>query len=92
MKKLITLTILATLLLSGCGSSQHQPQPVQQPRQVQQSEDEMSWFADEVLDMDDWGEKKKYTVKTEVTKPSTKPSVSTKPTAKPKASAHKKNP
>jgi hypothetical protein len=52
----------------------------------------MSWFADEVLDMDDWGEKKKYTVKTEVTKPSTKPSVSTKPTAKPKASAHKKNP
>lgn len=86
MKKLITISIILTLLLSGCAGK---PNQTQQPQQVQQrdDEDEMGWFADEVLDMDDWGEKKKYKIETKVSKPpSTKPLVGTKSTAKPKAS------
>jgi len=90
MRKLITLSVLSVLLLTGCGSDQAQtvPQPVEQ-----EDEDEMGWFADEVLDMDDWGEKKKHKTKTEVVKPlSPKPSVDTKSTTKPKVSTSKKNP
>jgi len=87
MKKLIALLVISAFVLTGCGTNQ--PQPVQQPQQVEQDEDEMGWFADEVLDMDDWGEKKKSKAKPEI-KP--KPKVDTKmPSTKQKASASKKN-
>lgn len=83
MRKLIALSVLSALLLTGCGSSRAQtvPQPVEQ-----QDEDEMGWFADEVLDMDDWGERKKHKTKTEAVKP-----LSPKPTTKPKISTSKKS-
>ena len=72
MKKLIALLIIPVFLLSGCGTKANQ---------IQQDEDQngVEWFADEVLDMDDWGKKKK--VKT--TTPKTKSSVS-KPSSKSK--------
>jgi len=78
MKKLISILFLSTLVLSGCGSKSNQ---IQQPQQqVQDDDEEMSWFEDEVLDMDDWGEtkhKKKVVPKSGVTAPSTtKPSTS----------------
>ena len=72
MKKLIALLIIPVFLLSGCGTKANQ---------IQQDEDQngVEWFADEILDMDDWGKKKK--IKT--TTPKTKSSVS-KPSSKSK--------
>ena len=66
--------------------------------QTQQSQDqddeEISWFEDEVLDMDDWGESKhkKVKPKTSTSQPSvTKPSVGSKsPTVKSKPNTTKK--
>lgn len=65
MKKLIPLLIISTLILSGCGGSKNNIPQSQSPQQsqVQDGDEEMSWFEDEVLDMDDWGEKKKSKVK-----------------------------
>lgn len=86
-KKIIPLLIISTLILSGCGASKskvQQPQATQS--QVQDDDEEMSWFEDEVLDMDDWGEKKKHKVKpktdtnksVKVTTPKTKSNTSKK--------------
>ena len=89
MKKLIALLAISALILTGCGSNQVQlvPQPSEQ-----QDDDEMGWFEDEILDMDDWGEKKKHKTKTEATKPlSPKPPASAKSTTKPKISTSKKS-
>ena len=72
MKKLIALLIIPVFLLSGCGTKANQ---------IQQDEDQngVEWFADEVLDMDDWGKKKKVKTTTPKTKSSvSKPSLSTK--------------
>ena len=84
MKKLISILLLSTLVLSGCGAKSNK---IQQPQQQVQTDDEeeMSWFEDEVLDMDDWGEtkhKKKVVPKTGVIAPST-----TKPSTPPKSSS-----
>jgi len=71
-KKLIALLIIPVFLLSGCGTKANQ---------IQQDEDQngVEWFADEVLDMDDWGKKKKVKTTTPKTKSSvSKPSLSTK--------------
>jgi len=95
MKKLIPLLIISTLVVSGCGSKSkvQQPQAPQQS-QVQDDDEEMSWFEDEVLDMDDWGETKhkKVKPKTDTSKSSvTKPPTSTKsPEIKSKPSTTKK--
>ena len=80
MKKLIALLIIPVFLLSGCGTKANQ---------IQQDKDQnfFEWFADEVLDMDDWGKKKKVKTTTPKTKSSvSKPSSSTKS----KSSASKK--
>ena len=72
MKKLIALLIIPVFLLSGCGTKANQ---------IQQDKDQnfFEWFADEVLDMDDWGKKKKVKTTTPKTKSSvSKPSSSTK--------------
>jgi len=89
MKKLISILLLSTLVLSGCGAKSNK---IQQPQQqVQDDDEEMSWFEDEVLDMDDWGEtkhKKKVMPKTGVATPSTtKPSTNVKPSVTPKSSS-----
>ena len=68
MKKLIALLIIPVFLLSGCGTKANQ---------IQQDEDQngVEWFADEVLDVDDWGKKIKTTTpktKSSVSKPSSK--------------------
>ena len=93
MKKLLITSIIPILILSGCGAKSNQ---IQQP-QTQQSQDddeEMSWFEDEVLDLDDWGETKHKKVKpktntgtSNVTKPSTD---SKSPTVKSKTATTKK--
>ena len=71
MKKLISLLIIPTLtlslILSGCGAKNQ--------IQTQQEQSDAEWFADEVLDVDDWGKKKK--VKSSTTKPSTSTKSST---------------
>ena len=72
MKKLIALLIIPVFLLSGCGAKANQ---------IQQDEDQngVEWFADEVLDMDDWGKKKKVKTTTPKTKSSvSKPSIKSK--------------
>ena len=72
MKKLIALLIIPVFLLSGCGTK---------ASQIQQDEDQngVEWFADEVLDMDDWGKKKKVKTTTPKTKSSvSKPSIKSK--------------
>jgi len=71
-KKLIALLIIPVFLLSGCGAKTNQ---------IQQDEDQnfFEWFADEILDVDDWGKKKKV----KATTPKTKSSVS-KPSSKSK--------
>ena len=72
MKKLIALLIIPVFLLSGCGTKANQ---------IQQDEDQngVEWFADEVLDMDDWGKKKKVKTTTPKTKSSvSKPSIKSK--------------
>ena len=74
MKKIIALSILSVLLLGGCGA---------RPNQVEEDESGAEWFADEVLDVDDWGKKKKS--KSGITTPSAKSS-----TSKPKNSTSKK--
>ena len=82
MKKLIALLIIPVFLLSGCGAKTNQ---------IQQDEDQnfFEWFADEVLDMDDWGKKKKVKTTTPKTKSSvSKPSIKSKP--KTKSSTSKK--
>lgn len=90
MKKLISILLLSTLVLSGCGTKSNK---IQQPQQQIQDDDdeEMSWFEDEVLDMDDWGEtkhKKKVVPKTGVTTPSTtKPSTNVEPSVTPKSNS-----
>jgi len=100
MKKLISILLLSTLVISGCGAKSNK---IQQPQQQVQNDDdeEMSWFEDEVLDMDDWGEskhKKKVVPKTgviapSVTKPSTnvKPSVTSKPSSTTSSSTNTKS-
>jgi len=95
MKKLLAISIIPILILSGCGSKSNKVQ-MPQPQQVQQQDDdeEMGWFADEVLDMDDWGEKKHKKVKPKTSTGSsnvTKPSANTKaPTVKSNTSTTKK--
>lgn len=97
MKKLIALSVILTLsvsLLIGCGSQPNQI-PTQQTQQ-QDDDEEMSWFEDEVLDMDDWGESKhkkvkpKTDTKSSVTKPSTSKSSSNSSSSKSKSSSSKK--
>ena len=93
MKKLISILLLSTLVISGCSAKSNK---IQQPQQQVQDDDdeEMSWFEDEVLDMDDWGEKKHKKVKSKTntgTSNVTKPSTDTKsPTVKSKSSTSKK--
>ena len=93
MKKLLITSIIPILILSGCGAKSNQ---IQQP-QTQQSQDddeEMSWFEDEVLDLDDWGESKHKKVKPKTntgTSNATKPSTDSKsPTVKSKTATTKK--
>ena len=72
MKKLIALLIIPVFLLSGCGAKTNQ---------IQQDEDQnfFEWFADEILDVDDWGKKKKVKTTTPKTKSSvSKPSIKSK--------------
>ena len=72
MKKLIALLIIPVFLLSGCGTKANQ---------IQQDEDQnfFEWFADEILDVDDWGKKKKVKTTTPKTKSSvSKPSIKSK--------------
>ena len=94
MKKLISILLLSTLVLSGCGAKSNK---IQQPQQQVQTDDEeeMSWFEDEVLDMDDWGEskhKKKVVPKTGVIAPSvTKPSTNVKPSTPSKLNTNTKS-
>jgi len=92
MKKLISLSILAALLLTGCGTNQAQTVP--QPTEQQDDNDEMGWFEDEVLDMDDWGEKKKSKVKSGVLQPQPKADIKPQPKAevKPKSKVDAKMP
>ena len=95
MKKLLAISIIPILILSGCGAKSNKVKQPQSTQQVQQDDDEeMSWFEDEVLDMDDWGESKhkKVKPKTSTSKSTvTKPSVGTKsPTVKSKPSTTKK--
>jgi len=71
-KKLIALLIIPVFLLSGCGTKANQ---------IQQDEDQnfFEWFADEILDVDDWGKKKKVKTTTPKTKSSvSKPSIKSK--------------
>jgi len=96
MKKLLALSLLPILILSGCGAKSNKiqtPQPQQQVQQQDDDDEEMSWFEDEVLDIDDWGESKhkKTKPKTEVSKPSatSKPSTSTKTTTPKSTSSNK---
>jgi len=92
MKKLLITSIIPILILSGCGAKSNQ---IQKP-QTQQSQDdeEMGWFEDEVLDLDDWGESKHKKVKPKSdtsTSNLTKQSANTKsPTVKSKAVTTKK--
>ena len=97
MKKLLITSIIPILILSGCGAKSNtvqQPQPVQQSQQQLDDDEEMGWFEDEVLDLDDWGETKhkKVKPKTSTSNPSvTKPSTGTKsPTVKSKTATTKK--
>ena len=93
MKKLLTLSIIPILILSGCGAKSNKVQQPQTQQSQQDDDEEMGWFEDEVLDMDDWGEKKhkKVKSKTSTSEPSvTKPSTITKsPTVKSKTSTTK---
>ena len=95
MKKLLITSIIPILILSGCGAKSNK---VQQP-QIQQSQqddddEEMSWFEDEVLDLDDLGESKHKKVKPKTSTGSSnviKPPVGTKsPTVKSKTATTKK--
>ena len=92
MRKLLAISIIPILILSGCGAKSNQ---IQKP-QTQQSQDdeEMGWFEDEVLDLDDWGESKHKKVKPKSdtsTSNLTKQSANTKsPTVKSKAVTTKK--
>ena len=93
MRKLLALSIIPILILSGCGAKSNQIQKPQ-TQQSQDDDEEMSWFEDEVLDMDDWGESKHKKVKPKTntgTSNVTKPSTDTKsPTVKSKPSTSKK--
>ena len=86
---MVIVLIVSTLILTGCGktSPAKQVQPQQQSTQQQNDEEEMSWFEDEVLDMDDWGESKhkKVKPKTDSSKPSVKTTTPTKPKSSSKA-------
>jgi len=94
MKKLLITSIIPILILSGCGAKSNQIQKPQTQQSQDQDDEEMGWFEDEVLDMDDWGESKhkKVKPKTSTNKPSvTKPSTNTKqPTTKSNTSTTKK--
>ena len=94
MKKLLTLSIIPILILSGCGAKSNKVQQPQTQQSQQDDDEEMGWFEDEVLDMDDWGETKhkKVKPKTSTSNPSvTKPSTGTKsPTVKSKTATTKK--
>ena len=97
MKKLLAVSIIPILILSGCGAKSNkvqQPQVQQSQQSQDQDDEEMSWFEDEVLDLDDWGETKhkKVKPKTSTSQPSvTKPSTSTKsPVVKSKTATTKK--
>jgi len=95
MKKLLTLSIIPILILSGCGSKSNKVQkPQTQQSQDQDDDEEMSWFEDEVLDLDDWGETKHKKVKPKTntgTSNVTKPSIGSKsPTVKSKTATSKK--
>jgi len=94
MKKLLAISIIPILILSGCGAKSNQIQKPQTQQSQDQDDEEMSWFEDEVLDMDDWGETKHKKVKSKTdtsTSNVTKPSADTKsPTVKSKPSTSKK--
>ena len=94
MKKLLITSIIPILILSGCGAKSNQIQKPQTQQSQNQDDEEMGWFEDEVLDLDDWGESKhkKVKPKTDTSKSSvTKPSTGTKsPTVKSKSSTSKK--
>ena len=94
MKKLLAISIIPILILSGCGSKSNKVQKPQTQQSQDQDDEEMSWFEDEVLDLDDWGESKHKKVKPKTntsTSNVTKPSVDTKsPTVKSKAVTTKK--
>ena len=94
MKKLLITSIIPILILSGCGAKSNQIQQPQTQQSQDQDDEEMSWFEDEVLDMDDWGETKHKKVKPKTstsTSDATKPSVDTKSlTVKSKPSTTKK--
>jgi len=94
MKKLLAFSIIPILILSGCGAKANQIQKPQTQQSQAQDDDEMSWFEDEVLDLDDWGESKHKKVKPKTntnTSNVTKPSVDTKsPMVKSKPSTTKK--
>jgi len=93
MKKLLITSIIPILILSGCGAKSNQIQKPQ-TQQSQDDDEEMGWFEDEVLDLDDWGESKHKKVKSKTNTGSsnvTKPSVGTKsPTVKSESSTSKK--
>jgi len=95
MKKLLITSIIPILILSGCGAKSNQIQKPQTQQSQDQDDEEMSWFEDEVLDLDDWGESKHKKVKpktntstSNVTKPSTNSKSST---VKSKTATTKKN-
>jgi len=95
MKKLLITSIIPILILSGCGAKSNQIQkPQTQQSQDQDDDEEMGWFEDEVLDLDDWGESKHKKVKPKTntgTSNVTKPSANTKsPTVKSKTATSKK--
>ena len=93
MKKLLATSIIPILILSGCGAKSNQIQKPQ-TQQSQDQDEEMGWFEDEVLDMDDWGESKHKKVKPKTstgTSNATKPSADSKsPIVKSKSSTSKK--
>ena len=93
MRKLLALSIIPILILSGCGAKSNQIQKPQ-TQQSQDDDEEMSWFEDEVLDLDDLGESKHKKVKPKIdtsTSNATKSSTDTKsPTVKSKTATTKK--
>jgi len=94
MKKLFIISIIPILILSGCGAKSNQIKKPQTQQFQDQDDEEMSWFEDEVLDLDDWGETKHKKVKSKTstsTSNSTKPSADTKsPAVKSKTTTTKK--